>query len=308
VHLSFGLGGLLHVAAVPPRKATEVSEGVALDREEARSIGGFADLWKSTVEPQVVRHVYAWRDIFDDLCFGKSLLDLADADGRVHNKFFCGGTGLKVALFAEWRSVLSGPLRSVKIENALWSIVSWLAGKPQEAPALLELARDFFSVRAPTAGQLCYVRALLDGFLLGHEGWDLWALVGNRTRAVPEIEQLNAQHLALTKRFPAVAAFYGQLRTFFWSAVGDNVMTAHHRFNRHDYRRLIDTTIDGLLATVSAVAALTVEETFPGSVIGRLQDWILWQEAGNTKAKFPAAHVEARLKEAFLSSNWTLSE
>jgi hypothetical protein len=305
VYQSFAMAGALNVSVVPERKPMQVGDGVALDQESARQIKGFDDLWKSTSEPSVVKHVFAWRDIFDSLTFGRSLFDLIGEDGRVHNKFFAGGKGARVNYFRDWMEVCPS-LASVKIESALWSLVSWLAQHKAPAPKLIELARDFFNVRAPSQEQVRFATALLNGFLLGYQDWPLWEYVGRLARTAADHGQLVEWRKELSRRFASVELLHNDLRSFFYRDVGMNVYDAHRRFDSESYRAFIDAVVNDLLGKVSSLVALEIEGNF-GSVTARLEDWTLYEPA-KAKAQFPLAKIEARLKDAFPGANFILRE
>lgn len=89
---SFFICGAL-ATSVRPRKPSEVFSGKGADREAASKIGGFDDLWKTISEPETVRNVYRFRDCFESLVFGQSLLEQLQSDCRVRSHFFCGGKG-----------------------------------------------------------------------------------------------------------------------------------------------------------------------------------------------------------------------
>jgi hypothetical protein len=299
VHHAFARAGALNVSIVPRRKTIEIFDGLNLDREAARSIDGFADLWKaSPVEPQSVRNVYRFRDVFDSLMFGHKLLELVGSDGRVYSRFFIGGEGEQLRIFEQWLPVFKGPLAGVQIQNVLFSLVSWLANEQHPAPDEVELARNVFNVRGPTREQLQYIRAVVDGFLRGLNGWDLWQHIGRAIRAVPDKFTLDAQRKGLNDLLPAIADFYRRIESCFFVAQG-NVFEAYRRFDRASYRRFVDSTIDGFLGILASLVALEVEENF-GRVIARLENWILFEPPPKAKAaKFPGAKIEARLKEVF---------
>ena len=72
-----------------------------------RRITGFVDLWKVTSERQeVIDDIYSFRDAFESLCFGQSMLERLSTDGRLRSRFLCGGKGRKVGYFPDWLTVL----------------------------------------------------------------------------------------------------------------------------------------------------------------------------------------------------------
>jgi hypothetical protein len=73
VRFAFDVVGSFDVAGIPPRKTAEIAAGMGKDREEARTIGGFHDLWKLFErQPQAVRSLYPFLDAFARLAFGQS--------------------------------------------------------------------------------------------------------------------------------------------------------------------------------------------------------------------------------------------
>src|SRR4030095_12104569 len=183
VENAFAITGALSASTIPRRRMKEIARGTGKDREAVSRISGFDDLWKSTSEPRAVRAVYRFRDLFESLVFCQSILECIGDDGRLHSRFFCGGRGHKVKLFADWLAVLKGQLVSVRLRNSLWSLVAWLANEQTQSPVAREIARELYGCRAPERQQVQTVEALLDAFALGYnDDWALWQFVGRGRR------------------------------------------------------------------------------------------------------------------------------
>jgi hypothetical protein len=277
VEHAFQLANALQVTAVPPRKTAEVIAGAGRDRDEVRSITGFHDLWKTSSEPQVVKHVYAFHDQFVTLVFGQSMLDHLETDGRLHSQLFCGGRGPRVAFFASWLKAIPAPLVSVKLLDPLWGVLSWLCQDELAGPE--NLAREWFpEVRLPSPDQTRLIQGVWHGFLLGYDGWDLWQYVGRLTRTVPDQLALSRWRKELVKRHPMIATFHRDIGAFFNKPVGFGVQ-AHYEFEGDRYRAFIDGTFDRFLNQVSGVVACEIEEVFGGRLVARFQDWLLFEAA-----------------------------
>lgn len=284
---------------MPAQTISEQASGAGADREAVRRLAGFVDLWKfdhPQGEPVTVRNVYAFHDLFSSLVFGQSMLEQIGTDGRLRNHFFCGDGGAKVALFDGWLSVLQQPLASVTISHPVWHVVAWLADETQPQPSLLELARDFFGVRSASRSQIIFAAAVIDGFLLGLEGWLLWEYVGRRTRIAADEKSLATQRGQLVKRYPRIANFHRQIAAAFFSSRaihGD----AHVQFESDRYRTFIDRCMAKLLQTVSGVIALAIDEQLPNTLVVRHRDRWLIETQG--KRLFMQSLIESKLGEAF---------
>jgi hypothetical protein len=266
------------LTTVPRRKTAEVWAGKGIDREEAAMITGFADLWKAQQEPQAVRDVYAFHDVFASLVFGQSMLDQLASDGRVHSYTFCGGNRTKAGYFADWLSVLDGPHLRVVIGQPLFSVLAWLT---KEQTPLLEpvaLANEWFGVRSPSREQTGLCAAVLEGFLLDFREWALWQQVGRVTRRAIEYRDLEAWRGDLAKRYPAIARFHNVIRDYFWRDVGGNAYDAHREFDAAGYREYIDHNVQKLSTRLSGVTALAIDELLPHAIVARFQDWLLVQD------------------------------
>jgi len=286
-------------ATVPARTTIEQLNGSGKDREQARKITGFADLWKDTRERQeTIADIYSFRDLFESLVFGQSMLDNLGDDGRLHSRFFCGGKGRKLEYLHHWLGVLHNPLVSVTLVQPLWHLLMWLTGEKASPPSRIDLARDFFTVRSPTLPQIRLADAVLDGFLLGYTEWALWEYVGRQTRTMPDAVRLGTWRKALAARYPRVSGFQHEVRTSFYRDVGYG-HESHREFDASGHRSFIDRTVHVLLRQVSAVLALALETAFPNSVVARFEGQVLC----HGKPKLRAA-ITAHLAAAFPGSTF----
>lgn len=284
-------------SSIPARKMSEQLAGSGKEREQVRLITGWPDLWKATHERQeVIEDLYSFHDLFESLVFGQSLLERVSPDGRLRSHFFCGAKGRKVELFKQWLAVVQGSLVSVTLRDALWHVVSWLAGEKSESPEPVELARDFFGVRSPSLPQVRLTQALLEGFLLDYTGWPLWEQVGRATRSMPEEGRLSAWRAALARRYGRVTDFHAAVRATFYRDVGYG-FERHNEFESVRHRAFLDATVQALLAQASALLALGIEEIFAGSVIAWFQGSVLLE--GEHKPKDKSVSIGRQLAAAF---------
>jgi len=151
------------------------------------------------------------------------------------------------------------------------------------------------------------MEALVSGFLLDYRDWSLWEYIGRSTRAIPDMSQLSGWRTQLAKRFPAIASFHAELSAAFVKTVGYGSET-HQRFEPTRHRAFIDSCVHNRLKQISALLALGITETFPGSVLARFQDWVLVEGDHNFADKrvsiglplakaFPAASFSFRFEE-----------
>jgi hypothetical protein len=303
VYHAFALAGALQVSSVPQRPMKEIAAGAGKDRAAVSLIESFDDLWKSTSEPRTVRAIYRFRDLFEPLAFCHSILERLDNNDRVRSRFFCGGSGRKVALLSELLAVLKQPLTVVRLPTLTWHVVAWLAGEHAQPPVVLDLARDFFNVRAPDAEQLRFMQAALEGFVRAYDGWALWQFVGRQTRSVtPIAEQLTDLRRALARRYPRIAQFHNELKNAFYRSVGQSAIDAHQQFDAAAYRSFVDTTIHNLSTVVSAIAALTIDEKVP--VVARFDDLLIFEGKAQN---FLQSRLESELATAFAQANFETS-
>jgi hypothetical protein len=92
--------GALGQVPVPPRKTFETLYGVNKEVDEVRAVGGFVDLWKlSRVQPQAIRAISAFRDVFESLVFGQSMLERLSEDGHLRSRLSLAGGGRRSICF-----------------------------------------------------------------------------------------------------------------------------------------------------------------------------------------------------------------
>jgi hypothetical protein len=271
VHQSFAVAGALEVTAIRPRKTTEIFAGKDEDRDTVRVIGDFHDLWKITEEPETVRNVFRWRDVFESLCFAQSFLEQLDKDGRCRSRFFaCGASG--AALFRDWKSVLQSPLAIVTVPDPLTQIFSWLLQEKLSPPK----PQDFFSLRLASPHQIRFTDAFWFGFLRGYNGWLLLEYIGRQTRVMPDMASLTQWQVELTKRFPGVTNFHHHVGSFFYRGVTSAAAGGgHFQFESDRYRRFLDAALRKMLEAVSGVAAIAIDEAQGSSLVARFQDRLL---------------------------------
>jgi len=293
IHNALSATGTLAMIPVLRRTTHETYAGIEPERDEARAITGFEDLWKlSGVEPRAVRAIYGYRDVFESLVFGQSMLERLSEDGRVRSPSFCGGKLLTLSTFADWLPALEGSHYRVTLTNPLAAIVSWLAGE-ESPPDVLELARDWSGLRLPSEEQIRAAQAVLDGFLLNYEGWTLWNYVGRRIRWLPDKLGLEPWTEQLRERFCKVVGFHKEVQSGFWRAEG-----YYRRFDSAAYRRFINQTIKALRDCVASVVALAAAEHSPSTIVARFADWLLLESKTKPKARL-GANIQEKLATAF---------
>jgi hypothetical protein len=263
--------GAMRQIPVPERKSYEQLYGINKEIDLVRQVSGFLDLWKlSCAQPQAIRAINAFRDVFKKLVFAQSMLERLSDDGRLRSRFFSGGTGARVDRFLDWRDALDGTHFVIRIENQLQAVIFWLTGETSEAPDVLDLARECFNVRAPSASQIKFAQAVFDGFLLNHKDWNLWQSVGRATQTLPDNRLLNVCCDRFKERFQRIRLFHHEVQRCFFRTVGN-----HNELDSTAWRRFIDRSVNGLRARVSALAALAVSEHLPSAVVARFQDSLL---------------------------------
>jgi hypothetical protein len=256
VKFAFRSVNAFDVAGVPARKTAEISAGMAKDREAARTITGFVDLWKLFEhEPQTVRCLYAFHDAFARLAFGQSVLERIESDGRLRSRFFCGGSGERVTLFNGWLSALQSEHFGIPIERPLGAVMRWLCGEKTPLPEPKQQARAWFGIRHVEPVQMNIAPAVIEGFLLDFRDWALWQHVGRVTRQRVEVDRLESWRKELARGFPAIWNFLETLRGFFLRQVGGNPYETHLTFDSPRHRAYVEREFGILLDAVSLVAA-----------------------------------------------------
>lgn len=292
VEFSFAEAGAL-TTSVRKRRNAEVNAGIGEDREAAARIAGFEDLWKTTQEPASVRNVLAFHDAFSSLVLGQSLLERL-GDGRARSYSLAGGA--KAEFFTDWLSALDGAHFTVKLNDPLWHIMAWLAGETTSPPTTL--AQDFFRVRVPDREQLTVADATWRGFLLGHDGWSLWNVVGRGARKATHVELLETWGNELARRYRAIQAFHDETRTAFNRPVSGPSYCQVLRFDAAAHRGFLDKAVQTLMSQLSGLLALKLEEMLPGTVVGRFQSCWLLCEVNSARARnYPRDYVDPLIGE-----------
>jgi hypothetical protein len=298
-----------------PVKAAKMSEqwaGQGQDREAVRTISnsGFQDLWKlSTGEVETVNKIYAHHDLFASLAFGQSLLDLIGDDDRVHSKFFCHGSGRKVLLFKQWLQAVKDSTHwlNVRLVEPVAFLVCWLANEKRLNFPALEIAKEFFGCRAPTALQLDTVLALWNGFLRDYSGWHLWEFVGRATRTIPDERLLTHWQKLLARSYPGISQFHADLRAAFCKQVSTRE-GVYQKFEPAKHREYFDAVLQEFSSILSAVTALAVEDQLPGAVIARFDNWIIAERepkrtlspaslSGEIAKVFPGGYIQLEVTQ-----------
>jgi hypothetical protein len=289
-------------SSVPRRTTREQVAASGKERDQVRRIASFDDLWKFTSERrEVIDDIFACRDLFESLVFAQSMLERLSKDGRLRSRFFCGGKGRRVELLRDWFSVLQGSLVSVTLKQPRWHLMSWLANEKSPSPSLLDLARDFFSVRTASKAQLQIAEAVVDGFLRDLHEWLLWDFVGRRTRQSIDVERLASWRRDLRKRFRAISNFHDEVRATFFKDVGYG-LESHREFDGAKHRLFFERTIGRLLATAGGVMAVATKETCNGALIARFEDSLLI-EGEPPKQR---AALSAELAKVFIGANFQI--
>jgi len=266
--------GALDQVPVDPRKQFEQWHGLSREIDEIRSVDGFGDLWKVFgAQPQAVLRIYEFRDRFESLVFGQSMLQRLSADGRLRTKLFCGGQGQKCHLFDDWLPALEGEHHRISLRTHLQAVIFWLAGERHALPDSGKLAREIFNVRFVSRSQTAFATSLFEGFLLGHSDLRLWEFVGRQTRRMPDQFLLKLWHEELNRRYRRVQLFHRDWERCFLKEVGD-----HYAVDLNAHRAFVDGTIARLRSLVAALAALAVEEVCPGTIVARFQDSLLCKQ------------------------------
>jgi hypothetical protein len=281
---------------VRKRKTAEQFTGAGADREAAARIDGFDDLFKATQEPASVRNVYGFRNLFEPLVFGMSMLERLSPDGRVRSRFFCGGSGAKVRYFKQWLNTVEGSHFAVTFVEPLGHLVAWIANEKAVLPSPTDLAKDWFGVRAPFANQIRVAAAIWHGFLLGYNSWGLWDYVGKTSGARTDLLALETWCQGLAKRYPAITQFHAQLRASFYQPVGGNVRDAHFQFDADAHEGFIARIMHSLSNLLSALTAQAIDQTLPDATVARFDDWVLCQGKSNDKL---AGAIDEQLVTAF---------
>jgi hypothetical protein len=276
VFMAFVHCGALDQMSVPKRKMHEQLHGVAGELDDVRTLSGFGDVWKVfSAQPRAVRAIQVFRRRFDSLVLGANLLERLSDDGRVRSRFFCGGSGRKLVLLNDW---VKAP-HVISLERQNRGVLFWLARESVPPPDIIELTREFYRVRAPTAEQAAFVRASLEGYCHGLSEWRLWEFVGRETQQPPDQFLLKQLHEQLKNRFKRVQIFQHELKQCFLRREGD-----HYKLDSRSYHQFLDATIAQVRDAVSAVAALAAEQDSPGIVMARFQN-ALWLEHEPKSAK-----------------------
>ena len=301
--LAFGNIGAAE-ASIPERTTTECLVGSGLDRDAVRYLDGFQDLWKIFyAQPRAVRAVYAFRDVFESLVFGRSLLEGIGDDNRLRSNFFVGGNARKVLLFRDWLQTLQGPLLRVSIRDPLFALIAWLAGERTPAPTPGDLAREFSDVRAPDADRLRFCEALAQGFALGLNHWQLWQHVGRLTRKAHDHDTLMRWRLTLAKGFPRIEAFHKTLRAAFTREMGYGINN-HLELDDKRHRLFLDEIIHDCSQQFSFVVAMAINDALPDCLVACFQNWFLAETAKPPKAL--AENIDEALQTAFPGSTFEL--
>jgi hypothetical protein len=288
---------------VPRRKLSEQATGTGIERERASEVVCFADLWKVTQNQEIVRSVYSFHDAFASLCFGQSMLERLQDDGRLRSRTLCGGG--KADYVRDWLSTLEGSHFVVSLRDPLFHLVAWVADETTPLPDTTELARDWFGVRAPSLAQVRLTQAVIDGFLSGHRSWSLWEHVGKHTRQLTDHSTLEVWRVELSKRFPAIQAFHDYLRAAFYKEVNSRE-GAYRQFDAQGYRSYIERNMQRLSSRLSGIVALATAELFPTKLVARFTDWVLC-EGAKPKSVPTAEKLERKLREAFPGSRFQIS-
>jgi hypothetical protein len=259
---------------VSPRKQYEELYGLNKEVDQIRGLDGFIDLWKVIgAQPQAVLRIYEFRDRFESLVFGQSMLQRLSDDGRLRTKLFCGGKTEKRYLFDDWLPALQGEHHRISLSTHSQAVIFWLAGERHQLPDSGKLAREIFNVRSVSASETGFATALFEGFLLGHSDLRLWEFVGRQTRRLPDQLLLKHWHDELNGRYRRVQLFHHDLERCFLKEVGD-----HYAVDLAAHRAFVDGTIARLRSLLAALAALAVEEVCPGTIVARFQDLLLCKQ------------------------------
>jgi hypothetical protein len=298
VHQAFAAANALNTG-IPKRKTSEVWVGAGEDRERAGQIAGFDDLWKSVTEPRAARAILAFRDKFESLLLGMSMLEQISDDGKIHHKTF--SSGKPAGAFTDWLSVLEQPCIAVTLLDPIGDVMTWLANEQTPAPRPLEYAKELFGIRAPSAGQIKVAAAVWRSFILGYTSpWDIFDFVGRQTRIRTETITLETWRNDLRRQYPRIAQFHNELRNYFFKPLGGN----QYQFDGGAHRQFLNDNIRKLSNRLSAITAMAIEAALPESVVARFSDSILAVTTDRVKHKAKLdAYIYQKLQAAFPRSD-----
>ncbi|HEY1771460.1 MAG TPA: hypothetical protein VGG02_14510 [Chthoniobacterales bacterium] len=293
----FTLSGAAANLNVPQVTTSDQFDGSDKELEIGRQIVSWADEWKFSGEPRATRLAFDHHCRFARLAFGQSLYVWIESDGRIHHKFFAGGSGEKVQyLFDTWLPALTGEFHRVLIKDSLGSLVFWVGGEDSAPPLASQLAQHWFDCRVPSLEQIALVQAVWGGFLLNLSGWRFFNHVGAVIRKVPDKFTIDRWLDELGRWFPKVKRLYRDSQKYFNGAVGHygscQCDLSHHR-------EFFSQTWDDLQSRVSEIVALTVQENSPADaapIAARFRDQLLL--VGEPKPKI-IERVRANLAAAF---------
>ena len=324
-----------------PPSFTEVHYGFSAQRQRARAVQEFSDLWKLAgreQEPRCVAKLLAWRAQFEALVFGTSLLRSLGEDGRLHHAFFADpaeSDNLRLKLFEPWRQCIAGKLLVVRLLEPLGRIVAWLADDPALAEALESpepidqaLASAFYGLRVPSTDQIQTARAVAEAFLSGRDArqnlgaaepvpaLSSWQATGRALGKPIELGVLNQWHSMLSEKFPRTAAFWRAQteNVLFWRQIGSGY-DAYRSFNSAAYDAWCEQTLTRRQLLLAATVALAVNDALgqddTAQVIAITPSEIVVElESDFGTPSLLRSSVGERLNEAFPSGQFpfTISE
>ena len=286
IYQSFARASSLEVSAIRPSSFTEQHYGFGSERQRARSIETFGDMWKLAAreaEPRCVAKLLAWRAQFEALVFGTSLLRSISEDGRVHHAFFADpakSDTTRRKLFEPWRQCSIGKFLIVHLVEPLGHTIAWLADDPALREALAAqkpideaLASAFYDLRVPSAGQIETARAVAEAFLSGLDArqnfgaaepipaLSSWQATGRALGKPIELAVLTQWRKMLAEKFPSTFRFWrAQVENeLFWKQIGSGY-DAYRSFNTQVYDSWCEQTLARRQLLLIAAVALTVND------------------------------------------------
>ena len=331
IRQSFAAFSSLEVSAVKPPSFTEQHYGFGSERQRARSIESFGDMWKlagSEGEPRCVGKLLAWRAQFEALVFGTSLLRALGNDNRVHDRCFADpakSDPTRRKLFEPWRQCSKGKLLVVGLLEPLGHMVAWLADDPvlrewldsPEKPIDQALASEFYNLRIPSTGQIATARVVAEAFLSGLDArqnfsaaepipaLSTWQLAGRALGKPIDLAVLTGWRKMLVEKFPSTFRFWRvQVENeLFWKQIGSGY-DAYRSFNTQVYDAWCEQTLARrqllLIATVALAVndALSQDDTAQLSAITPSEIVIELESDFGTPAILRSS-IRERLAEAF---------
>jgi hypothetical protein len=267
--------------SLPRPSMDQELSGQAGAYRRAVELSSFGDLWKlSENEPRPIRKLHQYRDVFESLLFGRSLVTALGADGRVRHRFFADPASsdpARLQSFAPWRSSAPGRFLSVTLREPLAAIAAWLSGDvalgaalgsdTTEGPFIIErLATTISGLRQPPAEQLTLARGVLSAFLSGRDcvgqgqqPLSSWSVIGAAVRKPVDLGLIKKWRSTLEAQFPRALAFWRSHAAQFYEQKGYGFNTAY-AFDAEHFEAWANALLTSRRLTLIGLTALALSE------------------------------------------------